>query len=217
MALRDGREIARLSLRIPGHHNVMNSLAALVACIELGIEAKEAANRLGEYLGAGRRFEVKGTAYGVTVVDDYAHHPTEIAANIEAARSRYPGRRMVVLFQPHTYTRTRDFLGGFASVLGKADWLWSQRYTLQGARYAWNERAADRRKDNGSARRVCLYIERGFGDAAGRLAARRCAADYGRGRCVEGRRNHTGGPARARRKRKLAYTANDDCSQETYP
>src|SRR5205823_2094223 len=113
--------VARMSLKVPGSHNMFNSLAALAACIELGIKPEEAARWLGEYEGAGRRFELRGTADGVTVVDDYAHHPTEIAATIEAARSRYGGRRLVVLFQPHTYTRTRDFLDGFASSLSAAD------------------------------------------------------------------------------------------------
>src|SRR5437016_1863628 len=117
----NGKEVARVQLRVPGSHNVLNSLAALAVCVELGIKPEEAARWLGEYEGAGRRFEMKGTADGVTVVDDYAHHPTEIAATIEAARSRYGGRRLLVLFQPHTYTRTRDFLDGFASSLAKAD------------------------------------------------------------------------------------------------
>jgi UDP-N-acetylmuramate--alanine ligase len=121
VALRSGSEVARLSLRVPGHHNVLNSLAALAACVELGLPPAEAARLLGEFEGAGRRFEEKGTAGGITVVDDYGHHPTEIAATLAAARRRYPGRRLVVLFQPHTYTRTRDFLEGFASSLSAAD------------------------------------------------------------------------------------------------
>src|SRR5205085_10179094 len=87
----------------------------------LGIEVGEAARWLGEFEGTGRRFEVKGEAWGVTVVDDYAHHPTEIAATLSAARERYPDRRIIVVFQPHTYTRTRDFLGEFATALGERD------------------------------------------------------------------------------------------------
>ena len=119
--LRDNREVGRVSLSVPGKHNVLNSLGALAALVELGVGIQEAARWLGEYQGAGRRFEVKGVERGVTVIDDYAHHPTEIAATLEAARRRYPGRRLVVLFQPHTYTRTRDFLADFARVLGAAD------------------------------------------------------------------------------------------------
>jgi UDP-N-acetylmuramate--L-alanine ligase/UDP-N-acetylenolpyruvoylglucosamine reductase len=123
IALRDEKEVARVSLRVPGMHNALNSLAALAVCIELGVEPSEAAYWLGRYSGAARRFEQKGTAWGVTVVDDYAHHPTELAATLAAARQRFPGRRLVAVFQPHTYTRTRDFLDGFAAVLGAADWV----------------------------------------------------------------------------------------------
>ncbi len=120
-ALRDGAEAARVSLQVPGRHMALNSLAVLAACAELGIIPEEAARLLADFQGAGRRFEVKGEAGGVTIVDDYAHHPTEIAATLQAARLRYPGRRIVALFQPHTYTRTRDFLPDFARALEPAD------------------------------------------------------------------------------------------------
>jgi UDP-N-acetylmuramate--L-alanine ligase/UDP-N-acetylenolpyruvoylglucosamine reductase len=121
VALRSGREVARVSLSVPGRHNVLNSLAALAACVELGVEPVEASRHMAEFVGAGRRFEVKGEAAGVLVVDDYAHHPTEIASTLQAARQRYPTRRLCVLFQPHTYTRTRDFLHDFATSLSAAD------------------------------------------------------------------------------------------------
>jgi UDP-N-acetylmuramate--alanine ligase len=121
VALRSGKEVARLSLSIPGRHNVLNSLAALAICVELGIQPREASRHLGEFMGAGRRFEVKGEVAGVVVVDDYAHHPTEIASTLQAARQRFPSRRLCVLFQPHTYTRTRDFLQDFATSLSAAD------------------------------------------------------------------------------------------------
>ncbi|MDQ3928729.1 MAG: UDP-N-acetylmuramate--L-alanine ligase, partial [Chloroflexota bacterium] len=122
VAIFDNAEVAHVSLQVPGAHNVLNSLAALAACMELGLKAEEVARLLGEFEGTGRRFEVKGTSGGVTVVDDYAHHPTEIAATLQAARQRYPGRRIAVLFQPHTYTRTRDFLADFALALNAADY-----------------------------------------------------------------------------------------------
>ncbi|MDQ3703862.1 MAG: UDP-N-acetylmuramate--L-alanine ligase [Chloroflexota bacterium] len=118
---RNGQEVVSVSLRVPGHHNVLNSLAVFAACIELGLSPEEVARWLAEFEGAGRRFEVKGEIGGITVVDDYAHHPTEITATLQAARERYPNRRLLVLFQPHTYTRTRDFLNDFATSLQLAD------------------------------------------------------------------------------------------------
>jgi UDP-N-acetylmuramate--alanine ligase len=119
--LRGGREEARVSLRVPGAHNVLNALAALAACVEVGIDPGEAARHLGLFGGTERRFELRGEAAGVVVVDDYAHHPTEIAATVQAARQRYPQRRLFVIFQPHTYTRARDFLPEFATALAAAD------------------------------------------------------------------------------------------------
>ena len=116
-----GTEVARVSLRIPGVHNAMNAVAALIALVEVEVPAEEGARLLGEFRGTGRRFEVKGEAWGVTVVDDYGHHPTEIRATLAAARQRYPDRRIYLVFQPHTYTRTRDFLGQFAAALSEAD------------------------------------------------------------------------------------------------
>ena len=120
-AIYDGQEAAHVSLAIPGTHNALNSLAALAACVELGVDVEEAARQLGEFAGAGRRFEIKGEVGGITVVDDYAHHPTEIEATLRAARQRFPNLPIIVVFQPHTYTRTRDFLDDFARVLSEAD------------------------------------------------------------------------------------------------
>lgn len=119
--LRDGKELARVELRVPGLHNVLNALGSFAALSEAGLASQEIAHLLGEFEGTGRRFDVKGEVAGVTVVDDYAHHPTEIRATLAAARQRYPNRRIYVLFQPHTYTRTRDFLGDFSLALSEAD------------------------------------------------------------------------------------------------
>jgi UDP-N-acetylmuramate--alanine ligase len=120
-AYRDGELVANVALQVPGTHNALNSLAALAACLEVSVNGHDAAAMLGEFLGAERRFEIKGEARGITIVDDYAHHPTEIAATLQAARQLYPGKRLVVVFQPHTYTRTRDFLDDFATSLDAAD------------------------------------------------------------------------------------------------
>lgn len=116
----DGERHA-LTLQVPGTHNARNALAALAVLATLGHDPAAAAAALGTYTGIGRRFELKGEAAGVTVVDDYAHHPVEVAATIAAARTRFAGRRLVVAFQPHTYSRTHALLGDFATALAAAD------------------------------------------------------------------------------------------------
>ncbi|HUS16598.1 MAG TPA: UDP-N-acetylmuramate--L-alanine ligase [Chloroflexia bacterium] len=116
-----GAEVATMALALPGRHNVLNALAAVGAAAAIGVAPAEAAVALGRFHGTWRRFQVKGTTGGVLVVDDYAHHPTEIAATLAAARRHLAGRRLVVVFQPHTYTRTQSFLAEFATVLATAD------------------------------------------------------------------------------------------------
>jgi len=121
VVVRAGQPVAPVALLLPGHHNVLNALAAIGAAGALGIVPPAAAAALGGFHGTWRRFQVKGTVAGVLVVDDYAHHPTEIAASLAAARRHLAGRRLVVVFQPHTYTRTHSFLAEFAAVLATAD------------------------------------------------------------------------------------------------
>jgi UDP-N-acetylmuramate--alanine ligase len=108
-------------LFVPGEHNVQNALAAIAVARELGISAHVAAAALAKFLGVDRRFQILGDYGGALVVDDYAHHPTEIRATLDAARSGYPQRRIVALFQPHLYSRTRDFAREFGESLGRAD------------------------------------------------------------------------------------------------
>jgi UDP-N-acetylmuramate--alanine ligase len=108
-------------LFIPGLHNVRNALAAIAAGLELQIDVRVIASALAGYLGVNRRFQILGDYTGALIVDDYAHHPTEIRATIAAARSGYPHRRVVALFQPHLYSRTRDFAAEFATALATAD------------------------------------------------------------------------------------------------
>ncbi|MEE8667205.1 MAG: UDP-N-acetylmuramate--L-alanine ligase [Bifidobacterium mongoliense] len=110
-----------IALRVPGLHNARNAAAAVLAAVDLGMEPDKAAGALSTFLGASRRFQIRGVEKGVTVVDDYAHHPTEIAALLDAARRRYPTSRIHVLFQPHLFSRTRFFAGEFAQALAKAD------------------------------------------------------------------------------------------------
>jgi UDP-N-acetylmuramate--alanine ligase len=108
--------------RLPGRHNVLNALATLAVASELDVSFDGAADALDSFLGIERRFESKGEVGGVRVVDDYAHHPAEIRATLEAARSVHEGR-IVVAFQPHRYTRTRDLWDDFITAFNEADVL----------------------------------------------------------------------------------------------
>jgi len=119
--LASGRPQGGFSLRIPGRHNVKNGLAALAVSNYLGIDLIEAGKTLAQFRGVKRRFEVKGEAAGVMVIDDYAHHPSEIKVTLAAARERYPERRIWAVFQPHTYSRTKALWSDFAASFGHAD------------------------------------------------------------------------------------------------
>ena len=116
---RDGKEEV-FSLRVPGEHNIYNAIAAIALADLLGISDDVTANALLHYGGTDRRFEYKGKVNGFTVIDDYAHHPTEIRATLLAAKN-YPHHTIWCVFQPHTYTRTKAFLSDFAKALSLAD------------------------------------------------------------------------------------------------
>ena len=113
----DGAPLGTLTLRVPGQHNRRNALAALGAGLLLGHSFEALRTGLESFVGVERRFERKGEAGGVLVIDDYAHHPTEVRATLEAARAAFPDRRIVALFQPHLYSRTRDFAREFGEAL----------------------------------------------------------------------------------------------------
>ncbi len=113
--------LGKFSLSVPGRHNVLNALAALVAADSVGVAMPSARETLAKFEGAARRFQVKGQARGITIVDDYAHHPSEIRATLSAARERYPERAIWAVFQPHTYSRTRALLDEFANAFSDAD------------------------------------------------------------------------------------------------
>jgi UDP-N-acetylmuramate--alanine ligase len=115
------RRLGTCALQLPGRHNVLNALAALAAAAAVGVDFDTAAAALTRFRGTARRFEVKGQAAGITIVDDYAHHPTEIRATLEAARLKFPGRALWAVFQPHTFSRTAALLDGFASAFDDAD------------------------------------------------------------------------------------------------
>ncbi|MBF4994859.1 UDP-N-acetylmuramate--L-alanine ligase [Arthrobacter gandavensis] len=111
----------RLPLQVPGRHNVLNAAAAFTVALALGVGPETAAHGLGTFSGAARRFEPKGEARGVRVFDDYAHHPTEVAAALQAARAVAGSNAVHVLFQPHLFSRTRNFAAEFAQALDLAD------------------------------------------------------------------------------------------------
>lgn len=115
-----GEPTQEVSLSVPGEHNVHNALAAIAAAKVLGVPGKALLKGLKGYTGTNRRFEKKGVVGGVTIIDDYAHHPQEIAATLKAAKN-YPHKKLWCVFQPHTYTRTKAFLEEFAQALSMAD------------------------------------------------------------------------------------------------
>ena len=120
-AIWHGKSIGFIELQVPGHHNLLNAAAVLATGLQLGFNAADLLQGLAVFRGTGRRFEVKGTVHGVRVIDDYGHHPTEIDVTLRAAR-RYAGDgRLIVIFQPHRYSRTQAFAAGFAQSLALAD------------------------------------------------------------------------------------------------
>jgi UDP-N-acetylmuramate--alanine ligase len=118
-----GKLLGRAMIRVPGTHNIRNALAAVAVARHMGVGWDAIREGLAAYHGVERRFERVGEARGVLLVDDYAHHPTEIAATLQAARYSNPGRRIVAVFQPHLYSRTRDFGTEFGRTLARADLL----------------------------------------------------------------------------------------------
>lgn len=120
----NGAKIGMLELSVPGEHNVLNAAAVLAVGLELGLPAASLLDGLVKFHGAGRRFELKGSAGGVRIIDDYGHHPTEIRVTLEAARRYAGGGKLLVIFQPHRYSRTKVFTKEFADSLSLADSVW---------------------------------------------------------------------------------------------
>jgi UDP-N-acetylmuramate--alanine ligase len=119
----------QIDLNLPGLHNVRNALAAIAVAVELNVPDEAVVQALADFKGVGRRFQNHGEQAAAgggryTLIEDYGHHPVELAATIEAARGAYPGRRLVLAFQPHRYTRTRDCFEDFVQVLRLADVVW---------------------------------------------------------------------------------------------
>ena len=176
-------KLVSLGLQVPGEHNVSNALAALSVCAVMGVSVKDAGEALGRFRGTGRRFEVKGERGGVIVIDDYAHHPTEIRATLAAARRRYPEKRIWAVWQPHTYSRTQALFDGFVSAFDDAD------ETIVTEIYRSREPAQDYSSRAGRARHEqavpAFRAHAGSDDgvpAAARATQRRGAGAFGR-RC----------------------------------
>jgi len=110
-----------VSLQVPGKHNVRNALAVFATADSLGLPREGVAKALGKFTGTGRRFQLRGEANGISIIDDYAHHPTEIKATLEGARARYPDRRIWAVWQPHTYSRTQTLFLDFTRAFKDAD------------------------------------------------------------------------------------------------
>lgn len=127
--MKDGRTLSRITLNLPGHHNVLNATAAIALAAELGVSDESIRNALENFAGIGRRVQHHGELVlkkgqgTVDLYDDYGHHPTEVNATLQAMRAGWPTRRLVVVFQPHRYTRTRDLFEDFAEALSQPDVL----------------------------------------------------------------------------------------------
>lgn len=117
----DGEALGLLKLSVPGRHNIVNALGALAACHLVGADLKRAMDGLAQFTGAARRFQLVGESAGIRVIDDYAHHPTELRATLSAARMRYPDARLVVVVQPHRYSRTALFGAELGRAAAAAD------------------------------------------------------------------------------------------------
>jgi UDP-N-acetylmuramate--alanine ligase len=113
--------LGKISLKVPGNHNVLNALAAVAVGVELEIPFNKIAEALNGYAGVGRRIEIKGERNGVLVIDDYGHHPTEVKATIYAVKGNWPSRKLTVLFQPHRYSRTAHLYKEFGKAFELAD------------------------------------------------------------------------------------------------
>ncbi len=118
-----GKKLGDIVLNLPGIHNVYNAMASIAVGLELGIPFEKIQNALETLLGVQRRLEIKGEAAGITVVDDYGHHPTEIRSTLEALKECWPGRRKVIVFQPHRYTRTNALFDDFTRAFYQSDLL----------------------------------------------------------------------------------------------
>jgi len=115
------KQLQSVVLQVPGKHNAQNACAVLAACHQSGFDIEKAATALNQFEGSKRRFDIRGTIDGITIIDDYAHHPTEIAATMQSARQCYPNHRIWAVWQPHTYSRTQTLMNEFINCFDDAD------------------------------------------------------------------------------------------------
>jgi UDP-N-acetylmuramate--alanine ligase len=118
------KQFRNVTIGIPGRHNIENALAAYSVCVSLGVDPHEILRSISSFTGVRRRFDIRIQRPGIVYIDDYAHHPRELEAFITAVRQLYPGLKLTGMFQPHLYTRTRDFAAGFAESLDLLDEAW---------------------------------------------------------------------------------------------
>jgi UDP-N-acetylmuramate--alanine ligase len=127
VGFRGREETLEISLKLPGTHNILNALAVIAVALELGVDDAVIQNALENFHGIGRRFQINAEipldSGSITLVDDYGHHPREVAATLDSVRQVWPMRRKVLIFQPHRFTRTRDLFEDFVEILGKFDVL----------------------------------------------------------------------------------------------
>jgi UDP-N-acetylmuramate--alanine ligase len=117
----DANEVANMALKVPGKHNAENATAAIAVCLSLGLEPEQIQKGIASFEGVKRRFEYIVKSEKTIYIDDYAHHPTEVEAFLSSVKELYPNKKLTVVFQPHLFSRTRDFADGFAKSLSIAD------------------------------------------------------------------------------------------------
>ena len=159
------RFFTEVSLRVPGRHNVLNAIAAVAMCHHLGVSASAVREGLSDFRGTKRRFEVLGSWNGVTLIDDYAHHPTAVKATLQTAREQFPGRRLLCAFQPHQESRTRALLEDFAESFGSADEvflapIFTAREEGSASAEQTNSELAERIASRGQAVRLLSSLDR---------------------------------------------------------
>jgi UDP-N-acetylmuramate--alanine ligase len=149
-----------VTLSLPGKHNIQNALAALAAAHIQGVDMKDAAPHVAAFTGTGRRFEITSVVNGITLIDDYAHHPTEIQTTLAAVRSRFQQARIYAIWQPHTYSRTRLLRTEFTHAFSQADQVFiTEIYASREPKEEFSSRELVREMDPASTRYVNLYLE----------------------------------------------------------